>query len=290
MMTIKRLFTVLLFAGISSCETEVDSDDLLDQVELTIITGYISPQDLTLKVQVSKSKSILLKKIDDINELVISNATVVISDEEENEITLFFNDRTLNYEADASKFPIIPEKKYFLSVKVGDIEYKASCTIPKNKIETISHNIGKPKENDFLIAESKLTVSIQDIENVKNYYVFGAKIIEVTIDSDEESNEFGRLLDFESDQFATDNNRENATLSASALFESNKNFLQGQKLKIRVANTEKILFQALRSSYLNTLNEGNAFIEPVIPPNNIKGENGFGVFAGYQITIKEVVF
>ncbi|CAM4256756.1 carboxypeptidase-like regulatory domain-containing protein [Zobellia nedashkovskayae] len=41
-----------------------------------------------------------------------------------------------------------------------------------------------------------------------------------------------------------------------------------------------------RATYLNNYNDDNPFVEYSIAPNYIEGENGVGVFAGYQLTEK----
>ncbi len=264
---IKILVIAIIFISIQSCETNVDASELIDQQQLVVINGYLSPQEELLKVQVSKTVSITSGT----SGIVIEDATVILSDEENNEVMLTYSSELFSYVTPATNLPIIAGKKYFLSVDVDGEEYTSSCRIPEDKVENIEQSVRFSPIS--FSTESALKVTIGDIENISNYYIVGASFND------------GSNVYFEFEQFITDTNRENTTVTANGFFFPNDT--TDVVLKIQVSNSEKILYDTLRATFLNDYNEGNPFVESIIPPSNIEGENGFGVFAGYQLTEME---
>lgn len=265
---IKNILIMIVFISLQSCETDVDASDLINQQQLIVINSYVSPQDDTLKVQVSKSVPITSSSFGD----VIEDAVVVLSDAENNEVILTFSSLSISYETAATNLPIIAGKQYFLSVDVDGKLYTSSCRIPEDKVENITQNISMSSEDDFY--NRSLRVMIEDIKDISNYYIVGASL------------NAGSNVDFEFEQFVTDTNRENTTISANGGLFLNE-LSTDNMLKVQVSNSEKILYDTLRANFLNDYNEGNPFVELIIPPSNIVGENGFGVFAGYQLTEME---
>ncbi|WP_282081343.1 DUF4249 family protein [Aquimarina algiphila] len=283
----KNIIILTLSIWLVSCETSVDASGLLDQQQLIVINGFLSPQDTTLKVQVSKSKSKARGLTNNTNEdFVIKDATVMIADEEENEVTLIYTNSSLSYEAPATDLPIIPGKKYFLTAMVEGKEYKSSCIIPLEQVVRIEQDIRVETRDDF-IGNRKMKVTIEDIKEKSNYYVVGAEATYFFNGGTSEGITVN--LDFEFNQFLTDTNRENSVVTADGGFFL-PDFAKLTKVKIKVTNTEEVLYNALRAEFINNYNGGNPFTESVIAPTNIEGENGFGVFAGYQLTEKEITF
>ncbi len=266
-----------------SCETNVDASDLIEKQQFIVINGYLSPQDTTLKVQVSRSKSRASVNPTDSRDLVITTASVVISDEEENEVTLSYNTTSLSYEAPATDLSILPGKKYFLKAMVEGNEYKASCEIPVGLVQNIENEI-RDDNDPFSVGNKILELKIEDIKDQRNFYVNGAQLKNT---SEPTGNNFEVKVDFEFEQFTTDSSRENAIINAKGFFQLTE-IPSNTILKMQVANTEKILYEALRATYLNDYNDDDPFFEPVIAPTNIDGKNGFGVFAGFQLTEKEI--
>ncbi|WP_024772839.1 DUF4249 family protein [Aquimarina macrocephali] len=282
----QNIILIILSICLVSCETSVDASDLLEKQQLVVINGYLSPQDTTLKVQVSRSKS--RASSTNVKDMVIKDATVVITDEEKNEVALTYMDVSLNYEAPASGLTITPGKKYFLKVTALGKEYKASCTIPTESVQRIEKNI-KIKEDEFS-GNRLLKVTIGDIKDQNNFYIIGAVVTQSFDNGGGTINDGVENVNFEFRQFATDVSRENSVITAEGFFNLSANALPNPKLKIKVANAEKILYGALRATYLNDFNDGDPFAESVIAPTNIEGENGFGVFAGYQLAEVEETF
>lgn len=283
----QNIVLIVLSVCLLSCETSVDASDLLDKQQLVVINGYLSPQDTVLKVQVSKSKS----RASTINnkDLVIKDATVMIADKENNKVELTYTDTSLSYEVPAGGLAIISGKKYFLTVMIQGKEYKAFCTIPATSVQKIEQKI-QVKEEEFLDKNRLLKITIEDIKDQKNFYVIGASVTQFFDNGSGANRTTVENIDFEFKQFATDVSRENSVITADGFFRFDDNALPNPKLKIQVTNTEKILYEALRATFLNKYNDGDPFSESVIIPSNIEGENGFGVFAGYQLTEMEETF
>ncbi len=282
----QNIILIILSICLVSCETSVDASDLLEKQQLIVINGYLSPQDTALKVQVSRSKS--RASSTNVKDMVIKDATVVITDEEKNEVALTYMDTSLNYEAPASGLTITPGKKYFLKVTALGKEYKASCTIPTESVQRIEKDI-KIKEDEFS-GNRSLKVTIGDIKDQNNFYIIGAVVTQSFDNGGGTTSNGVENVNFEFRQFATDVSRENSVITADGFFNLSANALPNPKLKIQVANAEKILYEAFRATYLNDFNDGDPFAESVIAPTNIEGENGFGVFAGYQLAEVEETF
>lgn len=273
---IKYLFLIISLLSVMSCETSVDASDLLDKQDLVVINGYLSPQSSLLQVQVSRSKSRASSSSSDISDLVITNATVTIANTSGEEIGLVYTETTFNYEAQAMDLPIISGEEYFLTVVVDGITYSASCTIPQETVQNIEVEVRDNNDPD-VFGNKELRLNIEDIRDTRNFYIVSAEV------------PGSGIVDFEFEQFTTDSNRENAVISVDGVFTLFDSPDPNQAL-IKVANAEEILYDALRATFLNDYNEDNPFFEPVIAPSNIKGENGFGVFAGFQLTEVETNF
>lgn len=95
---------------------------------------------------------------------------------------------------------------------------------------------------------------------------------------------------FESGQFLNDAVADGGALSGrSEFFIGEEEQLENARITMQVAHMEEILFQQFRSFDLNQDADGNPFVEYSIAPNNILDEGAVGIFAGYQITEKEIV-
>lgn len=257
---------IIFFISLQSCETDVDASGLINQQQLVVINGFLSPQEETLKVQVSKSISVISNTAG----IVIEDAIVTLSDEENNMVTLTYSKELLSYTTPATNLNIVAGKQYFLSVNINEEEYTSSCRIPDNRVENITQSNSTSSGNNFY--DQSLRVTIDDIKDISNYYIIGAYVYNNT------------AVDFGFEQFITDTNRENSKVIFNGSFYSINAPDEAKTLKIQVSNSEKILYDALRATFLNEYNEGNPFAELIIPPSNIEGKNGFGVFAGYQLT------
>ena len=286
MKTLRNIVLLLLFP-LLGCEEVVDPDGLLTNTENpTVIYGFISPQDEFLKISVYRSESVIGQPIDPIAPNIsmdysIENAIVTLSDPNGNTSTLSYDQAAYNYQIAASEFPILAGQTYELKVVVGDSEFNATCTIPANRVEELSGSVRNGGTDETGEQQLTLRAKFLDVANVGNYYIVGGKI-ESRFDGE---NGFVTQTNanFKLDRFVTDEAADGVEYTAEGNF-SAKLITDSNTFYIQVANVEQPLYQLLRTSYLNFENETNPFEESIIPPNNIRGENGFGVFAGFQLS------
>ncbi len=280
------IYTVLSLCLIfSSCEDIVDSENLIDTKSLVVIHSFISPQNEFISVKVAKAESTIgqISFQEDIkNKLTIKNATVSITNEEGLSFILPYSATNFRYEIPSTDISIEAGKKYFLKVIVDEREFNASCKIPNNKVANITETL--TDKQDLSVVEIKsLKVRFNDFVGQKNFFIVGATFQGIT------SGDLGpvRRFFFNTDRFITDNIGDGLTMSSEGTVVEPFSF-DSYKIKIQIANVEEILYKYQQALYLNDNNEDSLIKETVIPPNNIEEEGGFGVFAGYQITEKEI--
>jgi len=273
-MKIKLLILLVLGFTFYSCEEEVDDPDLFSNTSFVIINGAISPQDEIIRIRVSRSNSALADPIVDPEGGIIENAQVILSDEDQNMINLPFDGDNF-YQIPATEFQISPGKSYFLKVIIEEKEYTASCKIPNQKVGVISHSFTETADENGIIKDAVI-IAFDDIIGKNNYYIIGAQIRTVS----------DRPVMFGQQRFATDISGDTRRIKAIGFEFGNA---PNVELNLQVAHVEEIIYQSLFASYSNRENDGNPFYETIIPPNNIIGEGVYGVFAGFQLTEKEVV-
>lgn len=264
---------MILYLVLYSCTDQVENPDFVPNPIEVAINGAISPQSEVIEIRVA---NVVDATSSDLNISPITTADVVLSDEDGNSIQLIFNEFTGKYQTLALDFPLYAGERYFLVVRIDQKEYTASCKIPQQRIDQISHDFQLVPDEEGNI-KSALVIEFEDIIQETNFYIIGADVI----------SEFSiRALDFGLERFANDVLEDGRVIKGNGLgrfSDSDMSYL------IKVANVEEILYQSLFASYSNRTNENNPFYDVIIPPNNIEGENVYGVFAGYQLTEKEVV-
>ncbi len=265
------IFLSILFV-FYNCETEVDVSNLLNQEQLLIINGYLSPQDTVLKVQVSKSISIANKDINTDN-LIVKDASVSITSEDGATVSLDYSLQNKNYEKDVtSDFSIVAGKKYFLEVQVDNQKYNATCEIPLNTIENINFEL----DDDIKYDRQDINISFDDIKNEPNNYI--VRSLKTGAARDEDWNVMGV-------DFIRDINRENQPITLSYKKKIPTNADKEIFISINILNAEKIMYDQLSALSKNSTNEDDIFYTDIIAPSNIQGNNVYGVFAGYQRAI-----
>lgn len=273
----------------SSCEKTVDADKLLDTEEKVSITSYISPSDTLLRVKVSKALpaigTVLSNSDEDANlELfLIKDALVSISDEEGNTVDFIYFEEEANYISEAANLAIEEGNRYFLNVVADGKEFNATCTIPKSAPEILE--VVRVIDNDFGGVIAEIDITFEDIIGERNFYVLGG-FTEETFDEDS----FMSPLFFESDGLLTDTVEDGITLGETTrIYLGEQGDTEPKEVTMQVAHVDEIIYQNIQASNLNRDNDGNPFVEYSISPNNIEGESGVGLFAGYQVTEKTIV-
>lgn len=282
------IYTVTVFfllIGLTSCEDIIDPNNLIKNNEsLVVINSFISPQDTIISVKVSKTKFIIGQPIFDSNsdeKFSIKDAKVLLTNEAGESISLPYSEKDFRYQIQAKYFSVKADKKYFLKVIVNEKEFKASCKIPAKRIINISEVLLE-REDEEDGRTQNIKVRFEDIKSQKNYYIVGAEYQIVSKNFVQRS-----PFDFDSERFVTDFLGDGKEMSSEGKFKID--FFSGNQIEIQVANVEKDLYETLLSLYRNGKNEGSPLQEFVIPPNNIKGDEGYGVFAGFQITKKTII-
>ncbi len=271
---------------LSACEKTVDADKLLDTDEKVSITSYISPIDTLLRVKVSKALPAIgtvLSSNDSLNRqlFLIKDAVVNMSDGEGSTVGFSYSDNEETYIANAADLTISEGKQYFLTVEANGKAFSAMCTIPKRAPEIIE-NV-RIITDEFENSIGEIDITFTDIIGERNFYVLGAFTEGRTIDGEL----FQTPLLSESDGFLTDAVQDGITLGETArIFLGEQGNPQPSEVTLQLAHIDETIYQNFQASNLNRENDGNPFIEFSIAPNNIQGEGGIGIFAGYQVTEK----
>lgn len=292
----KRYICVLLMVITTfvSCSDVVDTN-ITEIDEKIFITSFISPENDTLTVNVSKTLSALGLEFnlendtENLNKFLINDAIVTIADNSDNSILLPYLEDTFNYVASSENFPILPGESYRLEVLVEGNFYTANCSIPLENILEINEQFNVV-ESEFGGEEYQLNLNFTDIENIDNFYFIGSYL-------EARGEEFSgrRNLSFDTEAYQTDNLGDGTTISANTTFfpiygfENDTQQFEDQDLVLQVMNAEAPLYELLKATYLNDINEFNPFIELSISPNNIVGEGGTGLFASYRYFEKKIL-
>ncbi len=287
------LFFIATLTLCAACQKVVDADELLDTEAKVFIRGYISPQDTVLRVHVSKALPAfgtpLSVRDQEANQekFLIKDAQVTISDEAGNSSNLSYSEEDRTYLADASTLAIVANQDYFLRVLVDGQEYNSFCTIP-TKVPEINERINL-RDDNFGGREVDINLSFEDILGEQNFYVLGGLVTTTVQFEGEEPSTFSFSLFFDTDEFLRDNLVDGNTLSGNTLeYIGNDTEVIATTITLQLANVEETLFQNLKTASTNSDVDGNPFVEYAIAPNNIQEEGAVGVFAGYNLTEKEI--
>lgn len=278
------LSAVLLLVA---CEKTVDADTLLDTEEKVSITSYISPVDTLLRVSVSKALPAIgtvLSTDEDANRQLFSikDAVVSISDEDGNTADFSYSEVEETYVSNAANLPVIEGKRYVLNVVANGKTFSAACTIPKPAPEI--REIVRVFDNEFGGVFAEIDITFEDIQGERNFYVLGGSVKETT-----DVDTFDFPLFFESDGLLNDVVQDGITLGETTqVYLGEPGAIRPIEVTMRVAHVDEVVYQNIQASNLNRDNDGNPFIEYSIAPNNIQGEGGVGLFAGYQLTEKAI--
>lgn len=267
-----KINIVLLFLSVViliSCIEEVDPKGLKGADEMVVINGYLSPSDPVVSIEVSRTKPVIRKSndYDDKSKYIIKNATVILSDDDGNTISLPYDDIALSYGVPAADFPIVGGETYHLRVDVGDKTYTSTCTVPAKKVEDIGYKI--LRKSDF---ETELVVNFKDITGGKNFYRIGADVIV-------DQSAWSAYFDLQG--FQTDAASDGVSLSARAELWASS-LQPGDQIIVKIADVDEVLYRYQYASF-NYYGD-DPFSEAVVFPSNIEG--GLGIFAGYQLTEK----
>lgn len=279
----KTLLLALIYVSFLSCETVVDADELMDSQEKIFINGYLAPSNEFIEISVTRTQPLHygreLLPSEHNNSFYIIDAIVTLSDGEGETILLHYSEEKSVYEIATDEFPITGGKKYFLNVKIENKEYTSSCTIPPDQEVTEIEPVIRGSESS-----STLNVRFRDLLDEQNFYIVNATASSYPDDTNNNWNHLG-LQSFQTD--GIHNGGIITTTDGNLLFSVSDRMY----IDIKVAHVEEIMYNFLRAMYVNNWEATeNLFVESMVPPTNIYGENAMGVFAGYQITEKQIIY
>ena len=277
-----KLLLILFCTSITlfwSCETQVEITELVDGAEGVAIYSYISEINKIHSVSVTRVLSALVKGPPLEEDYVIKNAKVELSDGQGAKADLIYVPENLEYEIPAAGFSVVSGRRYFLKVTLEGEHYTASCSIPNDRIAGVS---GVFRKDIGEFGSDLAEISFNDVPNRENYY---AIIGEVISDSGN-----GFINDISSTYF-TDKDKDGEALTTNFNFELGSEDDTSNRLKVKIINVEKTLFNQLNNNIVSDnflTNKANPFVEPIVTQSNIIGTNSIGVFAGYQVMEKEI--
>lgn len=162
----KYLYSIagLVLIAFPACVSEAEIDLPNNEPKLVVIS-FISPQDTIIWVEVSKSAPLFKKRDVSLENKIVADATVHISDGE-NQALLDYNKLRWKYFIDASEFPVLAGGTYQLKVATPDgLTAEGACTVPMSN-NTLSFDyekqIGNRFENESYIVTAKWTSTPQD--------------------------------------------------------------------------------------------------------------------------------
>ncbi len=269
--------SLLLFG----CTTKLldDAKDQPEGRELVLIYGFISPEEDEIKISVSRTRSIFDPSLNFdsslIDDLVITDATVSIENETREVVQLPFDNNTKRYVVPTTQFTIEPGMAYVLRVSTQGKEFTANCTVPLEKVSKISTSLNVVVDILDRITIENLVVRFKDIIGENNFYVVGASFVQ-PIDGQR------FVSDFDSERYVTDVNGDGIDILANGVVFNSED---GLLVTTQIAHVDKLIHDTFKAGFINReANEDDPFFRAVIPPSNIDGEGGYGVFAGFRLT------
>lgn len=272
---------MLIFLVIESCTKKADID-LPTADEKLVVTCFISPGDSVLSAVVRTSK-LKYGVIDTArrNKIYqdIENANVSISDGV-NSIILPFNTDEYFYKASTANFPIVSEKKYFLTVSTPDGKKVTATTIVPSEKLLIELCEVNEKKSDSMFIEFDVNVTVGDIANQTNYVGLYVQNFHSTSLTEPYLYNQGYLTSFGS--FDTDE-----FVSKTKYVFSSQNFIY-ESMRITSAFSYVSVLNCNKEFYLynksvqDASGGGGPFADPVMIYSNIEG--GFGCFGAFVVS------
>ena len=272
------LICTMLWIVTSGCEKTADNIKLPETKAKLVVGCFLSPQDDTLKLTLTRSNPIFGSdhrrsgSNDDVRD-----ATVSISNGSQS-VTLLYNASKFEYEIPASGFSIVPGESYSLNVSTPQGEsVSAACTVPVDSIYPITLSF------DTLGNEKSIFMKWDDIKGKVNYYrVFGQKI---AVWTDSSISVVQNFYTYVSSDLVNDIDADGGSLKAKFIYNLWGGSASGyayQAIDLYLLHLDADYYMYQNS--LNTAEQSayDPFSEPAPVYTNIKG--GLGVFCSFQKT------
>lgn len=276
---VKYLYIVfiLLFA-FSSCEDDVDLKDLGIDPKL-VLYCHLSPDLDTITAYLTNSQPVLVGNSEQVS--IIKNATVEISSDNANWVSLTYNPAKERYMLPQSNFPISEGKTYYIRAESPNDKktISSSCTVPyyRDVHMEIEHY-----KNEY--EEIEVNFTWKDYPNEKNFYVISAYTINEDTDLGDKYIWYIPVLsDSTQDYLFTDVNQDGATMKGVYTVYSYDDSLIFNFIQI---DEPTYLFE--KSMYYNNYIDFMGFVEPTLVYNNIK--DGYGLFSAFRFKTYRYIF
>jgi hypothetical protein len=277
---LKAAFGLFMLMVLSACEREAMVK--LPEVDpRPVLTCFISPDDEYILVKLNYSFPLYRNNRNDKSGKAISDAVVRISGENASTIIPFVND-SIGYRLASSQFPVLPGKKYKLTVELSDGQLlSAETTVPELTFPSLEYNIVPEMvdSGDFGVSyEIAYELRFQDYVGVENFY----RILVYNLFSD-----LGTVNDTLAQLF-------NSTLITDAGKDGEMQSIKGVSYYFDMSNTPIInnynmmiyAIHANRDYYLYhrdlETNFDSPFSEPRINYSNVNG--AIGCFGAFRMT------
>lgn len=281
----KLVVFISIFLLLNSCEKYIEFDEEISTPKL-VVNGIINP-DSTFDIHISRSLSVL----DQAELNGIENASVTIYDDLGNVYEVLSDIGNGFYTGNLKP---LNEEGYGIIVSANDYETVSSITrIPRLVVLNSLDTLGVEDVDGF--KELEITVEFDDTPGESNYYlleVWAADIVNGQIYENPMSIRSDDItLGLSQDGYATQ------VYFSDELFDGEKKTLvfyvedtrdYDDYIEVRFTSITEELEKYGRTLQAYRDAVGNPFSQPVQVYTNV--ENGFGIFAGYQLSRTKIVF
>lgn len=275
--------------GCTSLRNEVSPSMLGVQNTKLVVSSFLSPQDTTLAVKVTRSNTVVGDSISLLQTgNNITDATVTLSDGSKS-VVLPYNNRTAGdtvknrpyYSINARLLPIVTGKTYTLTVVSNGQIATSTCTIP-TAVPLTEIKLDSLNRRYFVL------VRWQDPDGATNYYQVTGIFRYIAANCKACQNESYNTLSFDDDNrgLFDDAGRSGKEIVSGRAYltpAGTINFYNQYKTASVTADLMSIdqnFYRFQEAVMRQRRSRNNPFAEPVLIPSNIDG--GLGCFAGYN--------
>ncbi|HEX8530064.1 MAG TPA: DUF4249 domain-containing protein [Cytophagales bacterium] len=294
----KRSFLSLLPLAaavlLGACEKEATGIKLPESNSKLVVTGFISPQDTALSVQVLRSTPAFGTRSP--APPFVTNALVTLSDGDQTvTLPLHSKDGVPHYGGqyliDAETLPVVAGRTYTLRVSVpGGESLEASCTVPEAPAPP-ALAIDSLNDPDDGRPRYRVRLSWTDPAGQDNYYRPTALVRTVLTENPDQPLPIPltQPVYWEAEELTDDKAADGVLLYSprgSFWFGGLSQYKPEQYLRGQLLHVDRHYYLYHRSLDNAYRSEGNPFAEPVLVYSNVTG--GLGVFAAYNSAVTEI--
>jgi hypothetical protein len=279
------LFILSISYLLMSCDalSTIEEQEVFS-VKTPCVQIFLCPQDTVITAKVYGTNP-TVGTGSKISNPIVSNATIILTNEMNQRIELKWNKALLNYSASSKGFDVMVGKRYDMKLTTPEgNNLTAFCIIPQQidyqTIKLVKTKVEPSPFNDG----TEYFIQWKDFPNQKNYYsVFILNYFESFSPKDIRLEGEGAMYGIEDDKLS---NGEvvspKSWLLRGRQTGSNGAFQYARYQTLLVCHTDESYAKFHKSLEEIKRNNDNPFAEPSRLYTNVKG--GFGVFAGYNRT------